>query len=63
MRNAVSLGGVESLACHPKTTTHSGMTPPELQEAGIGDGLVRISVGIEHWRDLLADFEQALERI
>ena len=61
-RNAVSLGGVESLACHPKTTTHSGMTPEELERAGIGDGLVRVSVGIEDWRDLLADFEQALDR-
>jgi methionine-gamma-lyase len=62
-RNAVSLGGVESLACHPKTTTHSGMTPRELEEAGIGDGLVRVSVGIEDWRDLLSDIEQALLRI
>lgn len=60
-RNAVSLGGVETLCCHPKTTTHSGMTAAELEQAGIGDGLVRISVGIEDWRDLLADFEQALE--
>ncbi len=62
-RNAVSLGGVETLTCHPKTTTHSGMSPRELEEAGIGDGLVRISVGIEDWRDLLADFEQALDTI
>ena len=62
-RNAVSLGGVETLACHPKTTTHSGMPTQELAEAGIGDGLVRISVGIEDWRDLLADFEQALDTI
>jgi len=59
-RNAVSLGGVETLACHPKTTTHSGFTEEEFAQAGITDGLVRISVGIEHWRDLLADFEQAL---
>lgn len=62
-RNAVSLGGVETLACHPKTTTHSGMTAQELEESGIGDGLVRVSVGIEDWRDLLADFEQALDTI
>ena len=62
-RNAVSLGGVESLVCHPKTTTHSGMSKQELEEAGIGDGLVRISAGIEDWRDLLADFEQALDTI
>jgi methionine-gamma-lyase len=59
-RNAVSLGGVETLVCHPKSTTHSGMTPQELAESGVTDGLVRISVGIEDWRDLLADFEQAL---
>ena len=59
-RNAVSLGSVETLACHPKSTTHSGMTSEELAESGVTDGLVRISAGIEHWRDLLADFEQAL---
>ena len=60
-RNAVSLGGVESLVCHPKTTTHSGMTAQELAESGVTDGLVRVSVGIEDWRDLLSDFKQALE--
>lgn len=59
-RNAVSLGGVETLACHPKTTTHSGFTEEESAQAGITDGLVRVSIGIEHWRDLLDDFEQAL---
>jgi cystathionine beta-lyase/cystathionine gamma-synthase len=62
-RNAVSLGGVETLACHPKTTTHSGLTGEEYSLAGITDGLVRISVGIEDWRDLLSDFEQALDAI
>ncbi|MCL5744754.1 MAG: PLP-dependent aspartate aminotransferase family protein, partial [Acidobacteria bacterium] len=62
-RNAVSLGGVETLACHPKTTTHSGMSKEEMERAGIGDGLVRVSVGIEDWRDLLADFEQALDAV
>jgi cystathionine beta-lyase/cystathionine gamma-synthase len=59
-RNAVSLGGVETLTCHPKSTTHSGMSAQELAESGVTDGLVRVSVGIEDWRDLLADFEQAL---
>ncbi len=59
-RNAVSLGGVETLVCHPKSTTHSGMSEAELAESGVTDGLVRISVGIEDWRDLLADVEQAL---
>jgi methionine-gamma-lyase len=62
-RNAVSLGGVETLACHPKTTTHSGFTEDESAQAGITDGLVRVSIGIEHWRDLLDDFEQALASI
>ena len=59
-RNAVSLGGVETLVCHPKTTTHSGFTDEEFRAAGISDGLVRFSIGVEDWRDLLADFEQAL---
>jgi len=62
-RNAVSLGGVETLACHPKSTTHSGFTDKEFAEAGVTDGLIRVSVGIEDWRDLLADFTQALDAI
>ena len=61
-RNAVSLGGVETLVCHPKTTTHSGFTEEQFAEAGVTDGLVRVSIGIEDWRDLLADFERALEK-
>jgi len=61
--NAVSLGGVETLVCHPKSTTHSGFTEEESAQAGVTDGLVRISVGIEDWRDLLADFEQALDLV
>ena len=60
-RNAVSLGGVETLACHPRSTTHSAWSAKDLDEAGIGEGLVRVSCGIEDWEDLLADFEQALE--
>jgi len=62
-RDAVSLGGVETLACHPKTTTHSPLSAAELEEAHIGDGLVRLSVGTEDWRDLLQDFEQALDKL
>lgn len=60
-RNAVSLGSVETLVCHPKSTTHSGFTEAEFAQAGVTDGLVRISIGIEDWRDLVRDFEQALE--
>ena len=59
--NAVSLGGVESLACHPRTTTHSEMSPEQLDHAGISEGMVRLSIGIESWQDLLADFRGALE--
>jgi cystathionine beta-lyase/cystathionine gamma-synthase len=61
-RNAVSLGGVETLACHPATTTHSGAPPEDLARIGVTDSLVRVSVGIEDWRDLLSDFQQALDR-
>lgn len=60
-RNAVSLGGVESLASHPASTTHSEMTREGLLAAGITDALVRISVGVEDWRDLLNDLQQALD--
>ena len=62
-RNAVSLGGVETLVCHPKSTTHSGFTEQEFKDAGVVEGLVRVSVGIEDWRDLLADFERALDAV
>jgi methionine-gamma-lyase len=60
-RNAVSMGGVETLVCHPMTTTHSELSGEELSDAGINEALVRISVGTEHWRDLLNDFTHALE--
>jgi len=62
-KNAVSLGGVETLVCHPATTTHSEMSEEELARYGVGSDLVRISVGIEHWRDLLAEFRAALEAV
>jgi O-acetylhomoserine/O-acetylserine sulfhydrylase-like pyridoxal-dependent enzyme len=52
---------VETLACHPRSTTHSAWSAKDLDEAGIGDGLVRISFGIEDFGDLLSDFERALE--
>lgn len=62
-KNAVSLGGMESLACHPATTTHSEMSTKELDAAGVTEGLVRISVGIEDWRDLLHEYVEALDSI
>jgi cystathionine beta-lyase/cystathionine gamma-synthase len=62
-KNAVSLGGVETLACHPATTTHSEMSEEELTQAGITDALVRISVGIEDRRDLTKEFRDALDAL
>ena len=59
-KNAVSLGGVETLVCHPMTTTHSELSAEEMSAAGINEALVRISVGTEHWRDLLEEFTRAL---
>lgn len=62
-RNAVSLGGVETLACHPASTTHSEMSNEDQKLLGVTDSLVRVSVGIEDWRDLLHDFHQALNSV
>ncbi|HOW96827.1 MAG TPA: cystathionine gamma-synthase [Kiritimatiellia bacterium] len=57
---AESLGGVESLVCYPPKMTHSSIPPAERRRRGIGDGLVRLSVGLEHADDLEADLRQAL---
>jgi methionine-gamma-lyase len=57
---AVSLGGTESLVCHPASTTHSGIPAKEREELGITEGTIRLSVGIEEPGDLLADIAQAL---
>lgn len=61
VRLAVSLGGVESLACHPRTTTASEMSDEDLRASGVTEGLVRLSIGVEYWRDLAADVMQALD--
>jgi methionine-gamma-lyase len=58
---AVSLGGTESLASHPASTTHSGVPAEVRERLAVTDGLVRLSVGIEHQDDLIADLAQALE--
>ncbi|MBL8546789.1 MAG: cystathionine gamma-synthase [Hyphomonadaceae bacterium] len=57
---AESLGGIESLAAHPASMTHASMAPEARRTAGIGDTLLRLSIGLEHEEDLLADLEQAL---
>jgi cystathionine gamma-synthase len=59
---AESLGGVESLVAHPATMTHAAMSADARANAGIGDGLLRLSIGIEHADDLLADLSDALTR-
>lgn len=59
--HAPSLGGVETLVVLPARSSHAGLTPEERTRAGIAEGLVRLAVGIEGRRDLVRDFEQALE--
>jgi cystathionine gamma-synthase len=59
---AESLGGVESLVAHPASMTHAGMHPDARRRAGISDSLLRLSVGIEDERDLVADIDLALAR-
>ena len=60
-KSAVSLGGTESLICHPASTTHSGVPIEARAAAGVSEGLIRVSVGLEHPDDLIADLSNALE--
>ena len=60
---AVSLGSVDSLAEHPATMTHSPATPEERAAVGVGESLVRLSIGVEHPDDLMVDLEQALKAV
>ncbi|KAB2870070.1 MAG: cystathionine gamma-synthase family protein [Burkholderiaceae bacterium] len=60
---AVSLGGTETLASHPASTTHSGMPPEQLKRFSITPGLIRISIGVEEPQDLIADLRQALATV
>ncbi len=60
---AVSLGGTETLASHPASTTHSAMPPEELKRFSITPALIRISIGVESPDDLIADLTQALEAV
>jgi len=59
----VNIGDAKSLACHPATTTHRQLSPEELLTAGVSEDLVRISVGIEHVDDIIADIDQALDKV
>ncbi len=60
-RVATSLGGPETIVCHPATSTHASLTPDEKLASGVTDGLLRVSVGLEDAADIVADFERALE--
>ena len=59
-KRLVNLGDSKSLACHPASTTHRQMSPEEQRVAGVGPGTIRLSIGIEHVDDIIADLDQAL---
>lgn len=63
IKRLVNIGDAKSLACHPASTTHRQLNAQELESAGVSEGLVRISVGIEHVDDIIADIEQALAEV
>jgi len=58
----VNIGDAKSLACHPATTTHRQLNEEELKSAGVSSDLVRLSIGIEHVDDIIADITQALDK-
>ncbi len=59
----VNIGDAKSLACHPASTTHRQLSPEEMAKAGVSPDMVRLSIGIEHVDDILADLEQALAAV
>ena len=63
LKLAVSLGGSETLICHPASTTHYAVAPADRLAGGITNGTMRLSVGLEHVDDLIADLRQALEAV
>jgi len=60
IKRLVNMGDAKSLACHPASTTHRQMSVEEQGKAGIGPETIRLSIGIEHIDDILADLEQAM---
>jgi O-acetylhomoserine (thiol)-lyase len=61
--HVANIGDARSLAIHPASTTHSQLTPDEQEASGMAPGDVRLSIGIEHVDDLIADLTQALDRV
>jgi O-acetylhomoserine (thiol)-lyase len=62
VKRLVNLGDAKSLACHPASTTHRQMSADEQIKAGVKPEMIRLSVGIEHVDDIVADLDQALDR-
>ena len=60
--HVANIGDARSLAIHPATTTHSQLSPEEQLSAGVTPGYVRLSIGIEHVDDIIADISQALDK-
>ena len=60
VKRLVNIGDAKSLACHPASTTHRQMSPDEQRNAGVTPEMIRLSVGIEHVDDIIADLDQAL---
>jgi O-acetylhomoserine (thiol)-lyase len=60
-RRMVNMGDAKSLSCHPASTTHRQLTPEEQAKVGVTPEMIRLSVGIEHIDDIIADLEQALD--
>ena len=60
--HVANIGDARSLAIHPATTTHSQLNEQELKDAGVTPGYVRLSIGIEHIDDIIADLDQALNK-
>lgn len=63
VKRLVNIGDAKTLACHPATTTHRQLSDDELKKAGVSADLVRLSIGIEHVDDILADITQALDQV
>ena len=61
--HVANIGDARSLAIHPASTTHSQLTPEEQLQTGVTDGYVRLSLGIEHEDDIIADLTQALDKV
>jgi O-acetylhomoserine (thiol)-lyase len=61
-KRLVNLGDAKSLACHPASTTHRQMSPEEQRQAGVSPEMIRLSIGIEHFDDIIADLDQSLEK-